>query len=49
MKKIKVTQEEWDKIADDFAKEQAGKTASLSVALERIVHYMSVYRVVKKN
>lgn len=48
-KKIEVTQQEWDKIADDFSTKQAGHTVSLSQAMRRIAEHMSIYKIVKKK
>lgn len=49
MRKVKVTQEEWDKIADDFANRHAPHTSSLSEAMARITEYMSKYKIVKQK
>lgn len=49
MKKIPITQEEWDKIADDFSNKQAGNTRSFAQAMENITRHMSQYKIVKKK
>ncbi len=48
-KKIEVTEEEWDKISDEFAARQAGHTRSMAEAMENITRYMSQYKIVKKK
>ena len=49
MKKIEITQEEWDKKADEFSARQAGYTRSMSEAMANITRYMSQFKVVKKK
>lgn len=47
MKKILVTQAEWDKIADDFAERNAGKTRGFGQAMQMITEYMEKYKIIK--
>ena len=49
MAKIEITQEEWDRIADDFSARQAGHTRSMKEAMDNITRHMNQYKVVKKK
>lgn len=46
-KKIEVTQEEWDRILDEFLANN--RYSSFARAMEAIVEYMNQYKIVKKN
>jgi hypothetical protein len=46
--KIKITQEEYDKIAGEFSERQAGKTRSMSEAVNNLSRHMSKYKIIKK-
>lgn len=41
-----VSEEEWDRISDEFARSQAGRTSSFAQAMENITRYMSQYKIV---
>mgnify|MGYP001559054399 CR=1 FL=1 len=48
MKIIEVTEEEWNRIADEFADKNVG-ASSFMVAMARITDHMNQYKIVKKK